>query len=214
MNKLPKKQLLCFGDSNTWGYVPNSGDRFPPSVRWTGILHKHLGSNYFLIEHAVSGRSAHNLMPANDQRNGQEQLEAYLNQHPTPAITAIMLGTNDIFNAPDFSARTIAKQLIGLALLIQQKNLTADSDSSVVLISPPPVNPNMEPSYYYQSHIRKSQELSGHLLELAIQADIPFINAADVAQGSEKDGIHLTAESHMQLGSFIFDEFKRLSLIS
>jgi hypothetical protein len=72
----------------------------------------------------------------------------------------------------------------------------------------------MEPSYYYQSHIRKSQELSGHLLELAIQADIPFINAADVAQGSEKDGIHLTAESHMQLGSFIFDEFKRLSLIS
>lgn len=30
------KQILCFGDSNTWGYDGESGERLPFKVRWTG----------------------------------------------------------------------------------------------------------------------------------------------------------------------------------
>ena len=31
----PMKTVVCFGDSNTWGYVPGSGgERFPREVRW------------------------------------------------------------------------------------------------------------------------------------------------------------------------------------
>ena len=32
------KQILCFGDSNTWGYNGENGERFPWGVRWTGLL--------------------------------------------------------------------------------------------------------------------------------------------------------------------------------
>ena len=33
-------RLLCFGDSNTYGYDPRSyaGDRYPPESRWTDLL--------------------------------------------------------------------------------------------------------------------------------------------------------------------------------
>ena len=34
------QRILCIGDSNTYGYDPRSylGDRYPESVRWTGLL--------------------------------------------------------------------------------------------------------------------------------------------------------------------------------
>ena len=35
------RTLVCFGDSNTWGYVPGSdGERFPREVRWPGRLRR------------------------------------------------------------------------------------------------------------------------------------------------------------------------------
>ena len=214
MNRLPKQQLLCFGDSNTWGYTPKNGARYPLSVRWPGILQQKIGKEFFLIENGVSGRSAYNLMSQGDERNGQEQLEFYLNQHPVPAISVIMLGTNDMLNAPHLNTRSIAQQLINLAQLIKQKSLTNENDTStIVLISPPPLHPNLAPAYYYQQQIAKSHQLAGYLLEMAIQTDIPFINAGDIAQGSEEDGIHLSAESHIELGNFLYNEFKRLSII-
>jgi len=213
MSIIPKKQILCYGDSNTWGYIPESGSRYPLNKRWPGVLRQHLGNDYFVIEYGINGRSAYDLMPPGDERNGEEQLKNYLSQYPTPAITSIMLGTNDLLNHKSLSVRKIAEKLIQLAGYIQQKNKALQSSGVVVLISPPPIYPQIEPAYYYENEIKKSQELSSHILELAIQSDIPFINAADVVMGSQEDGIHLNGESHTKLGKFIYEEFHRLSLI-
>ena len=30
------KNILCFGDSNTWGYDPVTGSRYAYDVRWAG----------------------------------------------------------------------------------------------------------------------------------------------------------------------------------
>ena len=34
------KEIVCFGDSNTWGYNPTDKSRYPGSVRWTGVLQR------------------------------------------------------------------------------------------------------------------------------------------------------------------------------
>lgn len=45
------KQILCFGDSNTWGYDGESGERLPFKVRWTGRLQKaYEGKDVRIIE--------------------------------------------------------------------------------------------------------------------------------------------------------------------
>ena len=44
------KRILCIGDSNTWGYIPGSGERYEKNVRWTGKLAQMLGENYEVIE--------------------------------------------------------------------------------------------------------------------------------------------------------------------
>lgn len=36
------KQILCFGDSNTWGLIPKTKQRYPWGVRWTSILDNEL----------------------------------------------------------------------------------------------------------------------------------------------------------------------------
>lgn len=32
------KNILCFGDSNTWGFNAETKERFAADVRWTGVL--------------------------------------------------------------------------------------------------------------------------------------------------------------------------------
>lgn len=32
------KTVMCYGDSNTFGYDPTNGMRYPRAIRWTGVL--------------------------------------------------------------------------------------------------------------------------------------------------------------------------------
>ncbi|HVO37470.1 MAG TPA: hydrolase, partial [Spirochaetia bacterium] len=50
-------EVMCFGDSNTWGYDPATGGRFGRAVRWTGVLQAALGNDYVVIEEGLNGRT-------------------------------------------------------------------------------------------------------------------------------------------------------------
>ena len=45
-----QKTILCYGDSNTWGYDPATQARFPRDKRWAGVLRLELGDGYLVIE--------------------------------------------------------------------------------------------------------------------------------------------------------------------
>ena len=51
------KTILCFGDSNTWGYDPAAASRFPYEKRWPSVLASRLGSAYLVIPEGLNGRS-------------------------------------------------------------------------------------------------------------------------------------------------------------
>ena len=51
------KTIVCFGDSNTWGYSPSGLGRYPFEKRWTSILQKELGADYFVIPEGLNGRT-------------------------------------------------------------------------------------------------------------------------------------------------------------
>ena len=45
------KRILCFGDSNTYGYIPGgNGRRYGPDVRWTGLMSAWLKPECLIIE--------------------------------------------------------------------------------------------------------------------------------------------------------------------
>ena len=56
-----KKSILCFGDSNTWGFVPGAFnpntfymERYPRDIRWPGVMEKALGINYHVIKEVLT----------------------------------------------------------------------------------------------------------------------------------------------------------------
>ena len=51
------KTILCYGDSNTYGYNPETGFRYPYEQRWTSILQKNLGDSAIVIPEGLNGRT-------------------------------------------------------------------------------------------------------------------------------------------------------------
>ena len=43
------KNILFFGDSNTYGYKPDKSGRYDYDVRWTGRIANLLGNEYNII---------------------------------------------------------------------------------------------------------------------------------------------------------------------
>ena len=80
MNIKPNaKTIVCYGDSNTWGAIPNNPGRFSRDVCWTGVLQKELGSDYEVINEGLCGRTFIVEEKGKEHRVGITHLESILN---------------------------------------------------------------------------------------------------------------------------------------
>ena len=50
-----KKRVLFYGDSNTWGFIPASGNRFADNIRWPSVVGAILSDHIVAVEDAISG---------------------------------------------------------------------------------------------------------------------------------------------------------------
>lgn len=90
------RSIMCYGDSNTWGYNPATGSRFSRDGRWTGVLRQELSDGYEIIEEGLNGRTTVWNDPIEGYKNGKEQLIPCLETNKPLDMVIIMLGTNDL----------------------------------------------------------------------------------------------------------------------
>lgn len=74
-------RVVCYGDSLTYGRVPNQHARYDASTRRTGILQSLLGNDYEIIEEGLRGRTTHLDHPTQQGRNGLTYLYPCLLSH-------------------------------------------------------------------------------------------------------------------------------------
>jgi lysophospholipase L1-like esterase len=86
------KRILCYGDSNTWGYDPVTQERFDKNERWTGQLSQMLGGNYDVIEEGLNGRTTVWDDPIEGYKNGRDYLIPCLESHKPLDLVIILLG--------------------------------------------------------------------------------------------------------------------------
>ena len=100
--------VVCYGDSNTYGYDAATGGRFPKAVRWPGVLAAELAGSAEVIEEGLNGRTTIWDDPYLEGRNGRTYLLPCLRSHAPVDVLVLMLGTNDLKTIFGRSAGEIA----------------------------------------------------------------------------------------------------------
>ncbi|HUS84416.1 MAG TPA: GDSL-type esterase/lipase family protein, partial [Anaerolineales bacterium] len=132
--------LLCFGDSNTWGFNPATGERYPLDVRWPGVLRNELGDGYRVIEDGVNGRTAVGGNLLNGFNNGKTDLNPSLASHCPLDLVILMLGTNDLIKRFSGSPDDVGRGIDVLLAIIHQSGAgPGGSAPAVLLLAPPPI---------------------------------------------------------------------------
>jgi lysophospholipase L1-like esterase len=206
------KTVLCFGDSNTWGYnaAPTMAAgypvRHPPHVRWTGVLAKALGPQWRVIEEGQNGRTTVWDDPhAIASRNGRSVLPVLLETHKPIDLVILMLGTNDLkthFNCP---AADIGNAIGLLGRIILNSDAGPLNQAPELLIVAPPAIGDLSGVPDLASRLDGAREKSLRFPALyaahAKALGARFFDAQSVAQPCKEDGIHLDEVAHAKLGA-------------
>ncbi len=180
------RRLLCYGDSNTYGYDPRSylGGRYPESVRWTALLR---GYGWDVINRGENGRS----IPRGD---GEIKAVVQSLYHMEADILTVMLGSNDLLQPSCPSARECADRM--------ERFLTAllhvdgwDKTRKILLVAPPP----MALGTWVQDEetIAASHSLAGYYKDIAQMLGIGFADAGSWEIGLTYDGVHFSEAGHL-----------------
>ena len=197
--------VLCYGDSNTWGFDPETGERFSADVRWPGVLARGLGKGFRVIEEGLPGRTTVRDDPIEGaHKNGRTYLRACLESHKPIDLVALMLGTNDLKRRFEASASDIAQGAASLAEGILRSGCGPGGGApAVLLISPPQVGRLTELAEMFEGATEKSARFAGHYRRFAGQYGCGFLDAGAVVASSDLDGIHLEAGEHRKLGEAV-----------
>lgn len=202
---------MCFGDSNTWGYEPGTGSRYPLEIRWTGVMAARLGSGYMVVEEGLCGRTTAFEDPISPGRRGDEMLGRLCETHAPLDLVLIMLGTNDFKHRLNANPWDIAKALEKLALIAASPLYgRKDSPPRLLLVSPPLLGTIRESAESFEGGAEKSAKLAGYLAKFAQGLGAGFFDAASVASSSGTDGIHLDPPDHRALGLALAGEIETM----
>jgi len=207
------KQILCYGDSNTWGYTPGTCQRLPHDVRWTGVLQKELGADYAVLEEGLNGRNT--VYSESGTRCGIDYLMTCLITHKPIDAVVLMLGTNDLRWTDAHGAaegvRRIIKQLHDAAELVESSAIFTTEKPRILLVSPihaHEVLNQKEPGDYHIGYPEKSLEFARYYEKLALETGCEFLDASLYGEPSTIDGLHMTLDSHPRLGKAVADKVR------
>ena len=206
------KTILCFGDSNTWGYSPVDGIRFSPDTRWTGVLQKSLGSNYHIIEEGLNGRTTFINEDERPLRSGSDVLPIILESHRPLDFVIIMLGTNDLKVEFNLSVEEIAQGAKTLCEMVLNSEYLTDNQPQILLVSPTHIGSTIIPDQkeFFDKARGQSLQFAEHYEKAAAELGVHFLDASKIAKASELDGVHWDADQHHKFGEYLASLIRQL----
>lgn len=189
--------ILCFGDSNTFGISPIDGKRLPACERWPSILAELLGSDHLVIEAGQPNRTLVNNPPFSGDKSGVTYLKPYLEAQPLDVII-IQLGTNDLKARFGLSAIDIGKALEQL-ILVTKAFYHGKAQPKIIILSPPKVHEVGSYKNIYKGAGKKVEQLSIEFKAVAERHECVFIDSFSLICACESEGIHWPYKEHVRL---------------
>jgi lysophospholipase L1-like esterase len=205
------KRVLCFGNSNTWGYIPGIGERFDYNSRWAGILAQSLNGKYQIIEEGLNGRTIAWDDPTHNGRNGLKYLIPCLETHRPLDIVIIFLGTNDLKNYFNGSIQDIANNMDKMIKIIKDVQYGSNGNPpQILLLSIPHISKIDRRDSSFINAREKSIRLTALYQEIALNNHIKFLDITATIKPSPIDGVHLNKENHQKLAQLLIQKIKEI----
>lgn len=207
------KTILCFGDSNTYGLKSDLLTRYPRDVRWTGVLQKKLGEEYYVIEEGLGGRTTVWDDPIEDYKNGKKYLLPCLDSHKPLDLVIVMLGTNDLKVRFSVSAFDVSVSMENLMKTILKSDAGIDfKPPEILLVTPVPIRSvnNPELDQMLAGAEEKSRMLARYYEEIAEKYQIHYLNPDGQVEVNDTDGIHYTEKGHGQMADIIEEKIREI----
>lgn len=190
------KTILCFGDSNTWGYSPDLPRRYTMQERWTMLLQEQLGPDYRIIEEGQNSRTTVLEDPYEPGKNGLDYLLPCLESHH-PDLVIIALGTNDLKSRYHVSASDISKGAARLVQVVQNfHHGFMTQPPKVLLVSPPHVYESDPLKEGFEGAEAKSKLLGKYFARRADELGCHLLDASQYITPCEREGIHWPLDMH------------------
>ena len=208
------KQILAFGDSNTWGLIPGTGERYPEHIRWTGILRKAVSpKNCRILEDGVCGRTTVFEDPFRSGRKGIDSIAHYRGAENLAGVI-LMLGTNDckkVFRAsPEQIGCGLEQCIIRFETLLPPEKILVVSP---LLLGKDVWKPEKDPAFDRQS-VAVCAALKEVYAEIALRRGCRFMAASDHASACHLDDEHLNAEGHEQFAGAVLEKLRESGILT
>ena len=175
--------IICFGNSNTYGYDPRSwfGGRYDADSRWVDILAAETG--WTVCNMGQSGWETPATAPAFPEDTD---------------LLIVMLGTNDLLQgkSPEQAAEKLEHFLSEITL----------PRGKLLLIAPPPMTlGEWVPSPQF---IDASKAFTQSCRELTERMGVRFVDAGEWDIHLAYDGVHFTEQGHKSFAAGLLEELK------
>lgn len=215
------KRILCFGDSNTWGYIPAKGTRYPYELRWTGVAAKKLDTAFTIIEDSISGRTTIYEDDQKPNRCGLKNLGYTILAHFPFDLIVLFLGTNDLkftdIGGYQRGMRDLIDTIYQAEELFQMKVPAFQGEKKILLIAPPVIAPEIEylrPEHQLAHAASESRKLQHAAAQVAQEKGTWFLDASRLVSPSLEDCLHLSQKAHQVLGNAIADKILQVFQIT
>lgn len=211
-----QKTILCYGDSNTWGYIPSIGYfspkmRYPRNERWPGILQELLGENYYVVEEGLNGRTTNIDYALPPDRNGKTYLAPCLYTHAPVDLVVLALGSNDTKTYFNRSAGQIKNGLAELVDMIQISEYGPKLEVAPKILIIPPAIPfpfienyiDENGVHFLEGAVKKTEKLIDLYSCLAKEKGCFFVDLSKAVKPSEIDGVHYDKAAHKKYAEMI-----------
>ena len=206
------KTIVCFGDSNTWGYTPDTGLRYAYDKRWPGVLQGQLATHVRVIEEGLNGRTTSFDEPFRSDRDGSAALPSILETHRPLDLLIIALGANDLQPLYNASGYDSARGLEKLIEISKRSEAGPESNTPEILV--------IAPTRFNQSCEVVKRLLVGTDTKFAVLLEeyqrvteattCHYFDSNDVIVVSKVDGVHIDASNHKKLGMAVANKVKSI----